>query len=78
MEVKIIDAAKEYVTSYDKTFTSNLREGDTKNINLSVLINAGLIDEKELTDADISLNGYVVVSINEKDKLVYTVVQNSD
>ena len=78
MEVKIIDAAKEYVTSYDKTFTSNLREGDTKNINLSVLINAGLIDEKELTDADISLNGYVVVSINENDKLVYTVVQNSD
>ena len=43
MEVKIIDAAKEYVTSYDKTFTSNLREGDTKNINLSKRVSKEMV-----------------------------------
>lgn len=50
IEERIISAAKEYVNNIDGTFFTQLyKEGDVNYINISDLVNAGLIDEKELS-----------------------------
>ena len=72
-ETKVIEATKEYVTSYNTKILDNLVSvGNTSNVTLSELITAGLIDKE---DTEILGTGvYIQVKLQEEDKLTYTVI----
>ena len=72
IEERVLTAAKEYVNNYDSSFYKNLyKEGDTFYINKSDLLNAGLIEESEVS----RLNTFVGVKgeLLKNDKIRYTV-----
>ena len=72
IEERIISAAKEYVNNIDGTFFTQLyKEGDVNYINVSDLVNAGLIDEKELSNLGsvVRVKGEVL----ENYKIKYTI-----
>lgn len=73
IEEKIIDAAREYAYNQDKTFlTTFISEGDSKIITKDSLLNASLIDEKDIE----SLEGFsgVKVELLAGDEFKYTVM----
>lgn len=75
IEEKLIQAGKEYVSEYNKEFLKNFKDvGTTAYINSAELIDAGLIDEKEV----INLGGSVSIKIElmEDDVLNYSIYYN--
>lgn len=75
IEEKLIQAGKEYISEYNKEFLKNFVDvGTTAYINSAELVDAGLIEEKEITN----LGGNVSVKIElmENDVLQYTVYYN--
>ena len=72
IEERVLSAAKEYVNNFDGSFYKNFyKEGDTSYVYKSDLINAGLIDENEIS----KLNTFAGVKgeLLSNDKIRYTV-----
>ena len=72
IEERVLSAAKEYVNNFDGSFYKNFyKEGDTAYVYKSDLINAGLIDENEIS----KLNTFAGVKgeLLSNDKIRYTV-----
>ena len=72
IEERVLFAAKEYVNNYDSTFYNSFyKEGDTNYVYKSDLINAGLIDENEIS----KLNTFAGVKgeLLSNDRIRYTV-----
>ncbi len=75
IEEKLIEAGREYVSEYNKSFLSNFKDvGTTAYINSAELIDAGLIEEKEV--ANLGTGVSVKIELMANDVLNYSVYYN--
>lgn len=72
IETRVVEAAKEYVISYDRIFLNSfITVGYIDYISLSELVEAGLIKESDATE--LGNNASIKVELLADDKLSYTV-----
>lgn len=75
IEEKLIQAGKEYISEYNKDFLKNFVDvGTTAYINSAELVDAGLIEEKEVANLGVSVS--VKIELMENDVLNYTIHYN--
>lgn len=72
---QIIDATKDYVNNNYDVINRFKRVDDSVDVNISTLIDVGLIDEELLNNTEITSSSYVEVVLLANDKLSYELIK---